>query len=93
MAISKIKTRDFASIQYDIPNDTDAHNFNYPADFNSGNCALISASCYTKYSSWVDSSYSSGEYFGNFKYDTNHFVYSAKVAGNSSKIIFTFAKL
>ena len=93
MATSTIKARDFASVMYDIPNDTNSHTFNYPSGYTINNCMLVSARCYTVYGSWVDSGHSSGVYFGDFKYQSNYFEYTAKTAGMSSRIVFTFAKI
>lgn len=93
MATSKIKARDFASVEYNIPNDTDIHNYDYPSGYTINNCVLVSAKCYTAYGTWVDSSYDDGKYFGYFRYQFDNFNYAAKTAGATSKIVFTFAKI
>jgi len=93
MATSTIKARDFASVEYNIPNDTDTHTFYYPTGYTGNNCTLISAKCYTIYGSWVNSSYDDNAFFGNIMYQGNSFSYTAKTAGRSSKIVFTFAKV
>lgn len=93
MAISIIPSKCFASVKYDIPNDSNRHNYNYPNGYTGSKCALLSAKCYTKYSSWVDSAYNGGNYFGDLLFDEDSFGFAARTAGNTTKIIFTFAKI
>jgi len=93
MAKSIIPSKCFASVKYDIPNDSNFHEYDYPYGYDGSNCVLVSAKCYSQYGSWVDSAYNGGIYFGSVSFDGNLFVFAPKVAGNTSKIIFTFAKI
>ena len=90
---NKELTNRIASVEYNIPNDTNTHTFYYPTGYTINNCVLISAKCYTVYDSWVNCSYNNNSYFGDFKYQSNYFEYAANTAGKSSRIVFTFAKI
>lgn len=85
-----------ASVTYPIENNTSEQLFSLPTGFTSNNCTLIAAKCFTKYNSFVDSSYDGFIYFGAFSFasgDISLFKYTPKVAGNSTSIIFTFMKI
>lgn len=96
MKTGKIPSRDFASVTYNIPNNTNAHNYDYPSGYNKDNCTLISAKCVTLSGACVDYVYSSGGvvgyYFGSLTYYDNYFKYAPNNT-NTSKITFTFAKI
>lgn len=76
------------SVRYQIANNTSQQQFSYPSGFSS--YILIGAKCETKYNSVVDSSYGDKIYFGEVMYQSDHFKFTPKVAGNTLYIEFFF---
>ena len=64
-----------------------------PVGWELSNVVLLSACCYTKYSSKVDYTYNDFAYFGNLNTADNPMVFKPKVEGNSVKITFLLAKV
>ena len=94
MATSTIKMRGIASVDCTIANNTDPQEFDLPSGFTKLNCTLIGARCYTRYNTWVDHTYANGVYFGDLIYkpsENTQFIFTPNTAGNTTKIIFTFA--
>ena len=84
---------DIAYVEYDIPNSTAQNVFNLPSGMTTA--ILVGAACFSKYQTWVDSTYANGTYFGNvaFTQGNGKFAYTPYTAGESTKVRFAFMKI
>lgn len=92
MVTSTIK-KDIVNVDYTVPNDTSAHLIQYPNGWNQNSITMLAAKYRTKYDTWVDSNYDAGAYFGYIRFLINGIEFTPYTAGNTTRIIFTFARV